>query len=183
MDYTVHGILQARILEWVAFPSSRGSSQPGTKPMSPASQVDSLPAEPPGKSPPANAEDHERWVRSLGWGRSPEGAHDNPLQYSCLENPMARGSWQAAAHRVAKSWTQLKRLSTYTHTHTHTVFPGGSVGEVSACNGGDPGSFPGLGRSSGEENATHFSILAWRIPWTEGPGGLLSMGSQRFRHD
>ena len=45
MDYTVHGILQARILEWVAFPFSRGSS----KPRSPALQVDSLPAEPQGK--------------------------------------------------------------------------------------------------------------------------------------
>ena len=45
MDYTVHGILQARILEWVAVPFSRGSSQPGIKPRSPAFQVDSLPAE------------------------------------------------------------------------------------------------------------------------------------------
>ena len=45
MDYTVHGILQARILEWVDFPFSRGSSQP----RSPALQADSLPAEPQGK--------------------------------------------------------------------------------------------------------------------------------------
>ena len=50
MDYTVHGILQVRILEWVAVPFSRGSSQPGMEPRSPALQVDSLPAEPPGKS-------------------------------------------------------------------------------------------------------------------------------------
>ena len=48
-DYTVHGILQARILEWVAVPFSRGSSNPGIKPRSPALQADSLPAEPPGK--------------------------------------------------------------------------------------------------------------------------------------
>ena len=48
MHYTVHGIPQARILEWVAFPISRGSSQPGIKPRSPALQVDSLPAEPQG---------------------------------------------------------------------------------------------------------------------------------------
>ena len=45
MDYTVHGILQARILEWVAFPFSRGSSQP----RSPSLQTDSLPFEPQGK--------------------------------------------------------------------------------------------------------------------------------------
>ena len=49
MDYTVYGILQARILEQVTFPFSRGSSQPGIKPRSPALQADSLPAEPPGK--------------------------------------------------------------------------------------------------------------------------------------
>ena len=47
--WTVHGILQARILEWVAFPFSRGSSQPKIEPRSPTLQADSLPAEPPGK--------------------------------------------------------------------------------------------------------------------------------------
>ena len=49
MDYTVHGILQARILEWVAFPFSRDFPNRGIEPRSPALQVDSLPAEPPGK--------------------------------------------------------------------------------------------------------------------------------------
>ena len=52
MDYTVHGIAQARILEWVAFPFSRGSSQPRDRTYvstSPALQVDTLPAEPQGK--------------------------------------------------------------------------------------------------------------------------------------
>ena len=43
---------------------------------------------------------------------------------------------------------------------------------------GYPGSIPGSGRSPGEGMATHSSILAWRTPWTEGPGGLRSMGSQ-----
>ena len=45
-------------------------------------------------------------------GRSPGGGNDNPLQCSCLENPMDRGAWRATVHRVAKSLTQLKRLST-----------------------------------------------------------------------
>ena len=49
MDYTVHGILLARMLEWVAVPFSRESSHPGIEPRSPALQVDSLPAESPGK--------------------------------------------------------------------------------------------------------------------------------------
>ena len=44
-----------------------------------------------------------------------------------------------------------------------------------SCKAGDLGSIPGLGRSSGEGNATHFCILAWRIPWAEEPGGLQSM--------
>ena len=46
LDYTVHGILQARILEWVAFPFSRESSHPGTEPTSPTLQADSLLTEP-----------------------------------------------------------------------------------------------------------------------------------------
>jgi len=54
MDYTVHGILQARTLEWVAFPFSRGLPNPGIKPRSPALQADSLPADQPGK--PKNIE-------------------------------------------------------------------------------------------------------------------------------
>ena len=45
------------------------------------------------------------------WGRSPGGRRGNPLQYSCLENPMDRGTWWAIIHRVAKSRTWLKRLS------------------------------------------------------------------------
>ena len=45
-----------------------------------------------------------------GLGRSPGGGHGNPLQYSCLENSMDRGAWQATVHRVAQSWTGLKRL-------------------------------------------------------------------------
>ena len=51
-------------------------------------------------------------VQSLGQEDSPGGGHGNPLQDSCLENPMNRGAWCATVHRVAKSWIQLKRLST-----------------------------------------------------------------------
>ena len=47
----------------------------------------------------------------------------------------------------------------------------------------DMGSIPGLGRPLEEGMATHSSILAWRIPWTEEPEGLQSMGSQRVRHN
>ena len=53
-------------------------------------------------------------------GRSPEGGHGSPHQYSCLENPIDRGASQATVHRVAKSRTWLKKLSVHMHTHTHT---------------------------------------------------------------
>ena len=46
-----------------------------------------------------------------GLGRFPGEGHGNPLQYSCLENPMDRGAWQAIVHSVAKSQTCVKRLS------------------------------------------------------------------------
>ena len=58
-------------------------------------------------------------------------------------------------------------------------FPGGSDGKESACNEEDQGSIPGSGRSPEEEMATHSSILACRIPWTEKPVGLQSTQSQR----
>ena len=47
-----------------------------------------------------------------GWGRSPGRGYDNPLQYSYLENSLDRGAWKAIVHCVAKSWTQMKWLST-----------------------------------------------------------------------
>ena len=55
--------------------------------------------------------------------------------------------------------------------------------DSSTCNVGDLCSIPGSERSSGEGHATHSNINAWRIPWTEKPGGLQFMGSQRVRHD
>ena len=69
------------------------------------------------KNPPANAEDLRDVGSIPGSGRSPGGGHGNPLQYSCLENPMDRGAWRATVHRVAKSQTQLKQLNTHTRKH------------------------------------------------------------------
>ena len=62
--------------------------------------------------------------------------------------------------------------------------PGGAVVKNLPANAGDtrdPGSIPGLGRSPGGGKETHFSILDWKIPRTEEPGGLQSLGSQRVR--
>ena len=59
----------------------------------------------------------------------------------------------------------------------------GSDGKASACNAGDPGSILDGEDPLEKQMATHSSILAWRIPWTEEPGRKQSMGSQRVRHD
>ena len=76
------------------------------------------------------------------------------LQYSCLENPMDGGAWYAAVHGVAKSRTQLSALTFTFHFHALE-----------------------------KEMATHSSVLAWRIPGTEEPSGLPSMGSYKVGHD
>ena len=77
-----------------------------------------------------------------------------PIQYPCLENPMDGRAWQAPVHGVAKS---RARLSHFTFTFHFPAWE--------------------------KEMATHSSILAWRIPGTEEPGGLPSMGSHRVRHN
>ena len=61
-------------------------------------------------------------------------------------------------------------------------FPGGSDSKESACNAGDLGLIPRSERSLEKEIATHSSILAWKVPWTEESGRLQSMGSQRVRY-
>ena len=64
------------------------------------------------KIPAANAGD----VGSIpGSGRFPGEGNGNPFQYSCLENPMDRGAWQATVHGVAKSQTQQEGLSMHSH--------------------------------------------------------------------
>ena len=60
------------------------------------------------KYPHASAGDIRDAGSVRGLGRSPGGGHDNPLQYSCLENLMDRGAWWATVHRVTKSRTRLK---------------------------------------------------------------------------
>ena len=76
-----------------------------------------------------------------------------PLQYSCLENPMDREGWWAAIYGVAQSWTRLSNFTFTFHFHAWE-----------------------------KEMATHSSVLAWRIPGTGEPGGLLPMGSRRVGH-
>ena len=75
------------------------------------------------KNPPANAADAGDVSSVPGLGRSPGEGNGNPLQYSCLENPMDRGAGQATVHGVAKSWTRLSDFS-FTTFHALKVFTG-----------------------------------------------------------
>ena len=63
------------------------------------------------KNPSASARDARDMGPIPGSGRSPGGGHGSPLPYSCLENPMDRGAWQATVNGVTQSRTRLKRLS------------------------------------------------------------------------
>ena len=63
-----------------------------------------------GKEPACQCRRHKRHGSIPGWGRYPGGEHGNPLQYSCLENPMNREAWQATVHSIAKSQTRAHTL-------------------------------------------------------------------------
>ena len=74
-------------------------------------------------------------------------------------------------------------MDIYIYIYIYVYFLGSSDGKESTCHTGDPGSIPGWEDPLDKGMATHSSILAWRIPWTEEPGGLQSMVLQRVRHD
>ena len=105
-----------------------------------------------------------------GLGRSPRGGNGNPLQYSCLGNPMDKGAWWATVHRVAKSWTRLKLLGIciYKYLFSEVGFPCGSDSKVSAHNAGDPGSIPGSGSSPGEGNGNPVQYYCLENPMDGG---------------
>ena len=140
-------------------------------------------------------------TKDAGWipasGRSPGGGNGNPLQYSCLENPMNRGTWWAAVHRVTKNQIQLRahtqgkiysshndQLPNFQNMNIATMgfLVAQTVKHLSAM-------WETRVRSLGREDTlekemvTHSSTLAWKIPWTEEPGRLQSVGSQRVGHD
>ena len=73
------------------------------------------------KNPLANARDARDSGSIAGWGISSGGRNGNPLQYSCLENPMGRGAWQATVHRIANSRTRLKLVTMHYYTVPGTL--------------------------------------------------------------
>ena len=72
-----------------------------------------------GKDPACQRRRHRRPQFNPWVGKTPGGGHGNPLQCSCLENPVDRGAWRATVHGVIKSWARLKRLRMHTHLCTH----------------------------------------------------------------
>ena len=68
------------------------------------------------KNPLASAEDIRYAYSILGSGRSPAREHGNPLQYSCLENPMDRGTWWATVYGVANNENQKEKLRNQSHS-------------------------------------------------------------------
>ena len=80
--------------------------------------------------------------------------------------------------KTKPSWTLLRSL----YLFCTTLQKSSQVVNNLLANAGDPSLIPGLGESL-KELATHSSIPAWKIPWTQEPGGLQSLGSQRVRHD
>ena len=74
-------------------------------------------------------------------------------------------------------------LPFHMYSYQSEGFPGGSDSKVSVCNAGDPGSMLDREDPLEKEVATHSSTRAWKIPWTEEPGRLQSMGLLRVRHD
>ena len=76
------------------------------------------------KKLPARAGDARDAVLNPGLGRSPGGGHGNPLQYSCLENPMDKGAWQTIVHRVAKESDMTEQLSMHTQEYRNSRIGG-----------------------------------------------------------
>ena len=89
--------------------------------------------------------------------------------------------WRHFDLPATKSYMHFFKI--YNNSIRKLGFPGVSDRKESACNVGNLGSIPGSGRSPEKEMATHSSTLAWRIPWTKGPGRLQSIGLQRFQQD
>ena len=115
----------------------------------------------------------ETQVRFLGW--------EDPLEKEIATHSSVLAwdiPWTEEPGGLQSTGLQRAGHDLVTKEQQQVGFPGGSDGQESACSAGDPGSIPGLGISPGEGESYHFSILAWRIPWTEEPGGLQSMGSQ-----
>ena len=131
------------------------------------------------KNLPANAGDARDASSIPQSGRSPGGGHGNPLQYSCLDNPMDRGSWgrkELDIISIAAAGTFLYSFKCVYSLVAQMVKNLPAVQEIQ---------IQSLGQEDPLEKgmATHCSILAWRIPWTEKPGRLQSMGSHRVGHD
>ena len=145
------------------------------------------------KNLPANAGDIRDIGSTPGSWRAPGGGHGNPLKYSCLKNTVNRGAWRATVHKVAKSQTQPKQLSTHSrwcaqlwnwgiYQHCRS-FPSVSVGKESVCSAGDPGLIPGSGRSPREGNGKAVQYSCLGNPMDRGTWRATFNGITRVGHN
>ena len=110
-----------------------------------------------------------------GLGRSPGGGHGNPLQYSCLENPMNRGAWWGIVHRVAKNRTQLKWLRTHTQKESEyiiSVLLGSNANHYTSNYVGKWYVFAVVegfesDHAGGAEDSTDENYCVWLVPHTQ----------------
>ena len=130
-----------------------------------------------------------------GSERSPGQGNGNSLQYSCLRNPIDRGVWWATVHEVAKSQIRLSNSTAVTFFHQWMLKPAGERVEIIGTNIFSKSL--STGASLVAQMVKNLSVmpetlvqslewgtlLAWRISWTEEPGGLQFKGLQRIRHD
>ena len=163
LSSSIHGIFQARVLEWGAIAFSIPGGASGKESICSAGTTGDV-----GSIPGSSIPRCSSWKRQPTLVFLPRQSHEqkclvgcssgdsngSPLQYSCLENPMDREAWKAAVHGVAKSQTRLSDFNFTFHFHALE-----------------------------KEMATHSSVLAWRIPGTGEPGGLPSLGSHRVGHN
>ena len=170
---SVHGISQARIQEWVAISHFRGSSKPRDEPRPPALVGGYLPlafqVALVVKNPPANALDVKEVEAEVKVAQSYLTLRPHGLDPPSQNTGVGRHSLLQQIFPTQGSNPSLSHCRRILYQLNHQGSP--DEREV--------GSIPRLGRSLEEGTAIYSSILAWRIPWTEKPGGLLSIGLQR----
>ena len=168
------GFFRQEYWSGLPFPSPGDLPNPGIKPGSPTLQADTLQSEPPGKTP---------WRRA--W--QPKNKIFIQSQNTFLQINYKRKGY-FTVKKLCNTMLHIFRFYTYIHTHTHThTHKGASL--VAQMVNNPPAMQEAWVQSLGQEDplekgmTTHSSILAWRIPWTEEPGGLQSTGSQRVGHN
>ena len=128
---------------------------------------------------------HNKRAKEQSWGNILLARATQPYEQVVKTEIKSASRWWLFSGGFFFFFEKKKRVifSLFRRNYTYRDFPGGSDSKVSAYNVGDLGLIPGSEDPLEKEMATHSSTLAWKIPWTEEPGGLQPMGSQRVGHN